>query len=373
MAVQLMPCSFRSSAQQVQQQRLAVGHSAAEKHFVNRQQPGQLTACGGSTVVAPITTRSPDRSAMMARSCLHHSCSVDGEEQIPRYENLDVLGQALPEDLLETQFSEIQPAYVTLLQGASQGENTASVATDEERPPAPLPNERNFLDDLVIQKLQSVKEAPPVDVQRRLGYEDTKPRLPQAPSASRSPGRAQRPSTAQKPSPKVSSRASPKLPKEAPRPKPRVSVPSESLSSSKSRGVSNGAPVVSSSITPPQASIMTSGNTGRQLLKLDGVPTEWFHGVITRKEADGLLKDQPVGTFLVRIGERHLGYSLSVRGGAGMKHFMITQRDENEFQLGTNPKIHASMHDLISHFYQNDLNSSGDMLTEGFNHATAMY
>ena len=38
---------------------------------------------------------------------------------------------------------------------------------------------------------------------------------------------------------------------------------------------------------------------------------EWFHGVITRKEAEDLLRGRPAGTFLVRVAESRFGYSLS--------------------------------------------------------------
>lgn len=38
---------------------------------------------------------------------------------------------------------------------------------------------------------------------------------------------------------------------------------------------------------------------------------EWFHGIITRKEAEQLLMPTAAGTFLVRVAESRFGYSLS--------------------------------------------------------------
>ena len=38
---------------------------------------------------------------------------------------------------------------------------------------------------------------------------------------------------------------------------------------------------------------------------------DWFHGIITRKEAEALLKGTKPGTFLVRVAESRFGYSLS--------------------------------------------------------------
>ena len=100
---------------------------------------------------------------------------------------------------------------------------------------------------------------------------------------------------------------------------------------------------------------------------------EWFHGVITRKDSEDLLKGKPAGTFLVsapalfsaafsttarlalcmpacpvitvtnacllrvqvRVSESRFGYSLShmVRGGARVKHYMIDQTPDGQYQV----------------------------------------
>ena len=39
----------------------------------------------------------------------------------------------------------------------------------------------------------------------------------------------------------------------------------------------------------------------------------WFHGVITRRQAEQRLVDKPNGTFLIRVSESQFGYSLSFR------------------------------------------------------------
>ena len=38
---------------------------------------------------------------------------------------------------------------------------------------------------------------------------------------------------------------------------------------------------------------------------------EWFHGAVTRRQAEQLLADKPVGTYLIRVCENRFGYSLS--------------------------------------------------------------
>ncbi|XP_033615271.1 hematopoietic SH2 domain-containing protein [Fukomys damarensis] len=45
-----------------------------------------------------------------------------------------------------------------------------------------------------------------------------------------------------------------------------------------------------------------------------GVP-EWFHGAISRGDAEDLLESQPPGRFLVRVSHSHVGYTLSYRWG----------------------------------------------------------
>ena len=49
------------------------------------------------------------------------------------------------------------------------------------------------------------------------------------------------------------------------------------------------------------------------LRKSSGTLFEWFHGIITRRQAEQLLTDKPNGTFLIRVSESRFGYSLSFR------------------------------------------------------------
>ncbi|NXF99754.1 SH22A protein, partial [Sakesphorus luctuosus] len=39
----------------------------------------------------------------------------------------------------------------------------------------------------------------------------------------------------------------------------------------------------------------------------------WFHGFVSRREAEQLLQDQPLGSFLVRFSESTVGFVLSYR------------------------------------------------------------
>ncbi|NWT54881.1 SH22A protein, partial [Erythrocercus mccallii] len=53
--------------------------------------------------------------------------------------------------------------------------------------------------------------------------------------------------------------------------------------------------------------------TQAQRLGPEGKLPTWFHGFISRREAEELLQDQPLGCFLVRFSESTIGFVLSYR------------------------------------------------------------
>ena len=68
----------------------------------------------------------------------------------------------------------------------------------------------------------------------------------------------------------------------------------------------------------------------------DGDFELWFHGIISRSQAEKLLTRSEPGAFLVRVAESRFGYSLShyVHSGGRIKHYMIDQSPEGEYQVG---------------------------------------
>ncbi|KAM4707471.1 hematopoietic SH2 domain-containing protein [Discoglossus pictus] len=78
----------------------------------------------------------------------------------------------------------------------------------------------------------------------------------------------------------------------------------------------------------------------------NGIPN-WFHGVITRKYAEDLLKDKPAGCFLIRVGESRIGYSLSYKAIDRFRHFMIDVLKDQECNLSGDTRIHKTLEDLV--------------------------
>ncbi|KAL5018238.1 hypothetical protein ScPMuIL_003960 [Solemya velum] len=79
---------------------------------------------------------------------------------------------------------------------------------------------------------------------------------------------------------------------------------------------------------------------------------DWFHGVISRVDAENLLLDRTPGSFLVRVSERVWGYTISYRTADRCKHFLIDTTDGTYQFFGENQICHNSLWDLIN-FHKN--------------------
>ncbi|XP_066153370.1 SH2 domain-containing protein 4A-like [Euwallacea fornicatus] len=80
----------------------------------------------------------------------------------------------------------------------------------------------------------------------------------------------------------------------------------------------------------------------------------WFHGLITRSQAEKLLLDQPYGTFLVRLSERIWGYAISYRAQEKCKHYLVNASQKYSF-CGNNQVEHSCLGDLVKYHYTQPL------------------
>ena len=82
----------------------------------------------------------------------------------------------------------------------------------------------------------------------------------------------------------------------------------------------------------------------------DGGFEKWFHGIISRNEAQKLLLRCEPGAFLVRVAESRFGYSLSHYVEEGkIKHYMIDQTPEGSYIVVGNSRTFDSLNSLVRH------------------------
>lgn len=83
-----------------------------------------------------------------------------------------------------------------------------------------------------------------------------------------------------------------------------------------------------------------------------GNMSAWFHGAISRWEAERRLTNQPTGAFLARLTERLWGYAISVRNPAGnVSHFLVDAGEKRSHKkytlLGSSDPPHKSLRKFI--------------------------
>ncbi|KAJ9591981.1 hypothetical protein L9F63_001493 [Diploptera punctata] len=88
----------------------------------------------------------------------------------------------------------------------------------------------------------------------------------------------------------------------------------------------------------------------------------WFHGLITRQEAEAVLQDKSVGTFLVRLSERIWGYAISYRDSDRCKHYLVDASNGHYQFLGANQMTHNTLSDMVMYHSQNPITILGGEL-----------
>ncbi|KAM9061516.1 SH2 domain-containing protein 7, partial [Sarcophilus harrisii] len=103
--------------------------------------------------------------------------------------------------------------------------------------------------------------------------------------------------------------------------------------------------------------------TQAPLILQNGTLPEWFHGFITRKQAEELLRDKPLGCFLIRLSDKAMGYILSYKGYNRCRHFVISQLQNRRYLISGDTCNHATLTDLISYYQGAKIEPFGETLT----------
>ncbi|XP_039321649.1 hematopoietic SH2 domain-containing protein isoform X1 [Saimiri boliviensis] len=112
---------------------------------------------------------------------------------------------------------------------------------------------------------------------------------------------------------------------------------------------------------PPRLDWFVHTQVGQ--LAQDVIP-EWFHGAISREEAENLLESQPPGSFLLRVSHSHVGYTLSYKGQSSCCHFMVKLLDDGSFMIPGEKVAHTSLDALVTFHQQKPIEALGELLTQ---------
>ncbi|XP_029431600.1 SH2 domain-containing protein 7 [Rhinatrema bivittatum] len=103
--------------------------------------------------------------------------------------------------------------------------------------------------------------------------------------------------------------------------------------------------------------------TQAPMIMQNGTLPEWFHGLITRKDAEELLKDKGQGCFLFRLSDKAIGYILSYRGKDRCRHFIINQLSNGYYIISGDNCSHKSLGALIKFYQTSKIEPFGENLT----------
>ncbi|XP_036073242.1 SH2 domain-containing protein 7 isoform X1 [Oryzias melastigma] len=95
----------------------------------------------------------------------------------------------------------------------------------------------------------------------------------------------------------------------------------------------------------------------------DGNFPVWFQGLAPRKHAEDLLRDKGVGSFLIRLSDKAIGYILSYKGQDRCRHFVITQNQHGQFMVAGDCELFGSLNELIEHYRVSPIQPFGECLT----------
>ncbi|KAM4826103.1 SH2 domain-containing protein 7 [Thomomys bottae] len=103
-------------------------------------------------------------------------------------------------------------------------------------------------------------------------------------------------------------------------------------------------------------------DTQAPVILQNGVLPPWFHGFITRKQTEELLRDKAVGSFLIRLSDQATGYILSYRGSDRCRHFIINQLWNRRYLVSGDTLSHGTLDELVRHYQEAQFEPFGETL-----------
>ena len=92
----------------------------------------------------------------------------------------------------------------------------------------------------------------------------------------------------------------------------------------------------------------------------NGTVHPWFHGLISRVEAEDYLFDQDNGAFLIRISERVNGYALSFKHKQRIRHYKLGFSRNGGYEITGNDEDFGSLGDLVTYFHAHAITPGED-------------
>ncbi|XP_044139308.1 SH2 domain-containing protein 7 [Bufo gargarizans] len=97
----------------------------------------------------------------------------------------------------------------------------------------------------------------------------------------------------------------------------------------------------------------------------DGLP-DWFHGIMSSRDCEELLKNKEIGHFIIRLSPRTFGYVLSYKGKDRCRHFVINQLSNGELVVSGDSYSHDSLPGLIAYYQNTPIEPFGEKLSLNF-------